>query len=168
MKDPNTFTFPTGIQHQETAEDPLPLQPSSDTNGKGSEGGFAGKGFLGRILIIDDDPDVRKLIKIILENSGYEVVEAGDGHQAINLLTSVGNPLLVNSIITDLSMPNANDGSEAITFFLKEFPRIPVVILTGILDSALAASFIQKGVSHYLVKPVDGRQLLAAVAHAIG
>lgn len=168
MKSPNTFASPTGTQHQKTAQDHQPLSPSSDENWERSEGMFAGKSSLGRILIIDDDPDVRKLIRIILENFGYDVLAAGDGQQAINLLTSGETPLMVDTIITDLSMPNVNDGSEAITFFLQEFPRIPIIILTGISDMDLATAFMQKGIGHYLVKPVDVRQLLASVGQAIG
>ena len=127
---------------------------------------FSGQRSLGGILVVDDDPSIRKLITIILENAGYDVLVAEDGEDAINLLRSGENPMVVDTIITDLSMPNI-DGFEAIAYFQKEFPSIPLIILTGVADVEWAVSFMRQGVSNYLVKPVDVEQLKTSVARAI-
>ena len=131
-----------------------------------SAGMFSGQRSLGGILVVDDDPAIRKLLVLLLEKSGYDVLVAEDGEDAINLVRSGENPLLVDTIITDLSMPHI-DGFDAIAYFQKEFPNIPLIILTGHVDLKMAISLMRGGVSDYLVKPVDGEQVKASVAHAI-
>jgi two-component system chemotaxis response regulator CheY len=74
--------------------------------------------------------------------------------------------MVVDLIITDLNMPKV-DGFEAIAYFQKEYPSIPVIVLTGIGDPEVEASFMRQGVSDYLAKPVDVRTLMASVANAI-
>lgn len=146
-----------------------PIEPYRGSSGQlwqKSAGMFSGQRSLGGILVVDDDPGIRKIIRIILEKSGYDVLEAEDGAQAINVLTSGENPMVVDTIITDLSMPKIS-GFDAIAYFRKEFPSIPLIVLTGIADWNMAISFMRRGVSNYLVKPVDGEQLKASVARAI-
>ena len=150
-------------QGQKTIE---PIQSSSGQSWQRSAGMFSGTKSLGGILVVDDDPDVRRLITIILENAGYDVVIAEDGKEAINVLRSGENPMVVDTIITDLKMPKV-DGHEAIAYFQKEFPSIPLIILTGIADVELAVSYMRQGISNYLVKPVNGKKLTASVANAI-
>ena len=127
---------------------------------------FSGQRSLGGILVVDDDPAIRKLLVLILEKSGYDVLVAEDGEDAINLVRSGENPMVVDTIITDLSMPHI-DGTDAIAYFQKEFPNIPLIILTGNADWHMAISFMRGGVSDYLVKPVDVEQVKASVARAI-
>ena len=123
--------------------------------------------FLGSILVLDDDADVRQFVRIICENSGYHVVEAEDCAHAIKVLTKEEGPSMgIDIIITDLSMPKLS-GFEAITYFQKEFSSIPLIALTGIADLEMAISMIGEGVNNYLVKPVESEQLKATVAGAI-
>ena len=147
----------------ETIE-PVPIP--TERSWKKSAGMFSGQKTLGGILVVDDDPHIRKLIRLILENVGYYVLEAEDGQEAINVLSSGENPMVVDLIITDLNMPKV-DGFEAIASFQKEYPSIPVIVLTGIADPEVEASFMRQGVSDYLAKPVDVRTLMASVANAI-
>ena len=63
-------------------------------------------------------------------------------------------------------MPKIN-GVEAIAYFRKEYSRVPVVVLTGFPDINMATSFLNDGVVDYLVKPVEGEKLKAAVAKAM-
>jgi two-component system chemotaxis response regulator CheY len=148
------------------AEQIDPYRPSSGQLWQKSAGMFSGQRSLGGILVVDDDPAIGKLLVLILEKSGYDVLVAEDGEEAINLLRSGENPMVVDTIITDLSMPNI-DGFDAIAYFQKEFPSIPLIILTGNADWKMAISFMRRGVSNYLVKPVDGEQVKASVARAI-
>ena len=143
-----------------------PVRQSLLGHWKKSAGMFSGQRSLGGILVVDDDPAIRKLIRLILEHSGYDVLVAEDGKDAINVLRSGENPMVIDTIITDLNMPNI-DGFEAIAYFQNEFPSIPLIVLTGIADVELAVSFMREGVSNYLVKPVGVEQLKASVARAI-
>ena len=127
---------------------------------------FSGCSSLGSVLVVDDEPDVRKVIRMTLEKSGYHVIEAEDGDQAIKALNHGENAILVDTIITDIRMPKIN-GVEAITYFQKEYPSMPLVVLTGYPDLDMATSFMRQGVVDYLVKPVEKEKLKATVAKAI-
>ncbi len=138
-------------------------RPSYRRNWQRSSSKFSGKKLLGGILIVDDDPNVRRLLRIILETSGYDVLEAEDGDAASHMLCSREISMMVNTIITTLALPNI-DGLDAITYFQKEFPSIPVIILIRVSEVDEAISYMNRGVSHYLVKPIDPKKLVAAVA----
>jgi two-component system, chemotaxis family, chemotaxis protein CheY len=122
-------------------------------------------GNQGRILLVDDEAPVRKPIRIALESAQYEVVEAEDGEQAIQLLQSGDNPLLVDTILCDIRMPKIN-GTEAVQYFRAQFPSVPVVVLSGYPDVELAVSLLKQGVVDYLVKPVTKDKLLEVIKKA--
>jgi two-component system chemotaxis response regulator CheY len=133
----------------------------------GATGGmFAGHTSNGLILVIDDEPDVRKVVRMILKRAGYDVIEAEDGQKAIQLINEGENPLLVDVIIIDIRMPNIN-GAQAIFYFQLQYPRVPVIVLTGYPDMDMATGFIKKGIVDYLVKPAENEKLLQSVARAI-
>ncbi len=116
----------------------------------------------GRILVVDDEADVRKSVHLALKKAGYDVVEAEDGEQAIKRIRSGDNPLMVDAIICDIYMPKIN-GMEAIAFFRSQFPSVPIVVLTGKPDLSGATSLLKQGVANYLVKPVEPDKLVAVV-----
>ncbi|MEW6246871.1 MAG: response regulator [Nitrospirota bacterium] len=116
----------------------------------------------GRILVVDDEADVRKSVHLALKKAGYDVVEAEDGEQAIKRIRSGDNPLMVDAIICDIYMPKIN-GMEAIAFFRSQFPSVPIVVLTGKPDLSGATSLLKQGVADYLVKPVEPDKLVAVV-----
>ncbi len=130
-------------------------------------GMFSGQPCKGRVLIMDDEPDIRKVVRANLEKVGYEVMEAQDGEKAIEEIQRDENPILMDAIICDIRMPKVN-GVEAIQYFQKQFPRVPLIVMTGHPDVEMATSFLQSGVSDYLVKPVDSEKLRTAVAKAVG
>ncbi|MBA3966339.1 MAG: response regulator [Nitrospirales bacterium] len=127
---------------------------------------FSGQATLGRILVVDDEPDVRKIVRLYLEKAGYDVTEAEDGQQAGQEIKSGENPLLLDVILTDIRMPKLN-GLEAIQFFQQEFPRVSLIVLTGFPDLTMATSLMKNGIIDYLVKPVEKEKLLTAVAKAM-
>ena len=127
---------------------------------------FGGNATEGCVLIVDDEPDVRKVIRMTLEKAGYQVIEAEDGEKAIEKINEGENPLILDVMITDIRMPKVN-GVEAIDYFQKEYPRVPLIVLTGFPDTELATSLLRKGIVDYLVKPVEGEKLKAAVAKAM-
>lgn len=122
---------------------------------------------LGRILVVDDETQVRKPICLILRREGYEVVEAEDGEQAILKINSGDNPLMVDTILCDIRMPKIN-GTEAIAYFRSQYPGVPVIVMTGYPDVELAVGLMKQGVRDYLVKPVSREELMAVVKKSVG
>ncbi len=141
-------------------------ESSVDQGSSRSSAMFSGCTTLGSILVVDDEPDVRKVIRMTLEKTGYHVIEAEDGEHAIKVLNSGENPILVDTIITDIRMPKI-DGVEAITYFQREYPTMPLVVLTGYPDIDMATGLMRQGVVDYLVKPVEREKLKSTVAKAI-
>jgi two-component system chemotaxis response regulator CheY len=129
-------------------------------------GVFSGYTSNGRILVVDDVPDVRKITRMILTKAGYEVIEAEDGEQAIQVINEGENPLLVDAIITDIRMPKIS-GVEAIHYFQLRYPRVPIIVLTGYPDMDMATEFLKHGIVDYLIKPPENTMLLQAVAKAL-
>ena len=120
---------------------------------------------MGRVLVVDDEADVRKSVRLILTRAGYDVVEAEDGEKGIAAIKADGNALLVDTIICDLYMPKVN-GMEAIAHFRSQFPSVPVIVLTGKPDIPNTAALFKRGIADYLVKPVEADKLTAAVHKA--
>ena len=120
----------------------------------------------GRVLVVDDEPDIRKIVRMTLDKAGYQTLEAEDGEKAIEVINTGENRLMLEVMICDIRMPKIN-GVEAIAYFQKEYPRVPLIVLTGFPDTEMAASFLRQGVVDYLVKPVEGEKLKASVARAM-
>jgi CheY-like chemotaxis protein len=117
------------------------------------------------ILVVEDDADVREALAAILESSGYRVLEAGDGRQALERLR-VAVPD-VGLILLDLFMPTMN-GWEFRAEQLRD-PRlaaVPVVIITA--DATAAQRTANLGVTEFLTKPVDFDRLLDLVGRHCG
>ncbi|MEN9560540.1 MAG: hypothetical protein RLZZ502_1751, partial [Pseudomonadota bacterium] len=113
------------------------------------------------LLLVDDDADLLKLISLRLTAGGYRVRTAASGEQALAQL-AVSRPAVV---ITDLRMPGM-DGMKLFHLISREYPALPVIILTahGSIPDAVAAT--QDGVFGYLTKPFDGQELLKIVGNA--
>ncbi len=129
-------------------------------------GMFSGRKSEGLVLVVDDEPDVRKVVRMTLEKSGYDVAEAEDGAKAIEEIKKGENSILLNLIVTDIRMPNMN-GIDVINYYKKEWPSVPIIVLTGFPDLEMATSMLQHGISDYLVKPVESDKLRASVAKAL-
>lgn len=121
---------------------------------------------LGRVLIVDDEANIRKIIRMALTKTGYDVVEAEGGEKAIEVLGADDNPSTVDLILCDLRMPYFH-GMETIAHFRNRYPSVPVIVLTGYPDDRIAATLLQQGIADYLVKPVPKVELLASVATAM-
>ena len=116
----------------------------------------------GDILLVDDDPDLLKLISLRLASAGYHVRTADSGEAALGAL-AVARPGVV---ISDLRMPGI-DGLQLFEAIHREHPALPVIILTahGTIPDAVAAT--QRGVFGFLTKPFDSQDLLQKVAAAL-
>jgi len=121
--------------------------------------------MLHKILVVDDEEEVRKTIRLQLKGTGLEVVEAEDGEKGIEVLDAE-NVITVDAILCDVRMPKIN-GVEAVAYFRREYPSIPVIVLTGYPDVKLAVDFMKEGVVEYLVKPVEKEKLVEVIMKAI-
>ena len=119
-----------------------------------------------KILIIDDEQDVRDAIRMQLESANYNVLEAENGEDAIKILRSENNMVNVGVILCDIRMPKVN-GLECIQFFRQEAPGIPIVVVTAYPDPEMVADLMTKGVKDYLVKPVKKEKMLGVVEKLI-
>ena len=125
-----------------------------------------------RVLVVDDEADVRKSVRLILSGAGFDVIEAEDGEAGVRAVKSGDNPLAVDAIICDLDMPKMS-GMEAIPSFLFQFPSCPIIILSGSgkLESATRlfqpGVLFKRGVVEFLSKPINQTQLLDAVTKAV-
>ena len=120
----------------------------------------------GRILVVDDEPSVRTVVRMTLEKAGYDVLEAENGEKAIEVINTGENRLVLDAVICDIRMPKIN-GVQAIDYFQREYPHVPVIVLTAYPETQMAVSFIRNGVADYLIKPVEAQKLQAAVAKAM-
>ncbi|MEO8536766.1 MAG: sigma 54-interacting transcriptional regulator [Betaproteobacteria bacterium] len=116
----------------------------------------------GDILLVDDDPDLLKLITLRLNSVGYRVRAADSGETALATI-AVERPSIV---ITDLRMPGI-DGLQLFESIHRQHPALPVIILTahGTIPDAVSAT--QRGVFGFLTKPFDSQDLLQQVAAAL-
>ena len=120
----------------------------------------------GRVMIVDDEDNVRKVLRLTLTKAGYDIVEADHGGKGIEVIGSDDNMLMLDVILCDIRMPKVN-GLEAITFFQQQYPSVPIIVVTGYPDQKMATDLLSRGVFDYLVKPVDKERLLASVAAAM-
>ena len=116
----------------------------------------------GKVMVIDDEQDVRDVIKMQLESGKYQVLEAENGEEAIGILRNEDNMVNVGAILCDLRMPKMN-GFDCIDYLRREAPGIPVVVVTGYPDAEMTNTLMNKGVKEYLVKPVAKEKLLGTV-----
>jgi two-component system chemotaxis response regulator CheY len=121
---------------------------------------------LGRVLVVDDEDAIRKIAVHSLTKAGYEVVEAENGEHAIAALNADDNPLMVDAILCDIHMPKIN-GMEAIAYFRRQYPGVPVVVLTGYPEVDRAVGLMRAGVMDYLVKPISKDDLVKVIAKAV-
>jgi DNA-binding NtrC family response regulator len=117
------------------------------------------------LLIVDDDADVRRSMRLILMRAGYDVVEAADGQEAIAILAAVPRPDL-SAILVDLQMPRVN-GVELIRYLQTHWPTVPFLVLTADPDFLLSEILAKQGVCDYCIKPVAKEKLLASIRLAV-
>jgi two-component system chemotaxis response regulator CheY len=114
------------------------------------------------VLVVDDDPDIRSLLRMHLASAGYEVGVAEDAIRAGYMVLARAPDL----IVTDVNMPYL-DGFEFVTAIRsdKTLPHIPVIFLTSVEDGDHRGR--ELGAVGYLLKPVRADRLLALVAQHV-
>jgi CheY-like chemotaxis protein len=113
-----------------------------------------------RILVVDDDVDIRDATRLVLEHRGYRVVTASNGQEALRLLRADG---AVDLILLDMMMPVMDGwGFRRSQADGPAFVKIPVIVLTG--DGRASSKAAAIGAAGYLRKPLDLDDLLAMIA----
>ncbi|MEE8483088.1 MAG: response regulator [Nitrospinota bacterium] len=115
-----------------------------------------------RILIIDDDKDIRALLRVYIEKRGYETEEAESGNEAIAIFKEKGVEHGFDLVITDQVMPGI-DGLTTFQEIQKVDGRLAAIMLTGFPTINLTIRFIQQGGINFLTKPFDTRSEVLAV-----
>jgi twitching motility two-component system response regulator PilH len=116
-----------------------------------------------RILVIDDDPGMRLLLKKLLESAGYAVVTADEGQAGMEAAWS--SP--PNLVISDMDMP-VHDGFKTIRMFRCDPTLwVPVIIVSGVVDERDSQLVLDAGASAFFQKPVNQEALLAKVAELL-
>jgi DNA-binding NtrC family response regulator len=108
------------------------------------------------ILVVDDDPVVRKMLEKRLEKAGYEVLIAEDGHQAIKMLPRQH----IDAVLTDLMMPGGISGIEVLDNAKKLNSSIEVILITAHSSVDTAVEAMKKGAADYLEKPINFDELI--------
>jgi DNA-binding response OmpR family regulator len=113
-----------------------------------------------RVLITDDEPITRMLVKLLLEREHFEVLEATNGRDAVDLATRERPDLL----LIDLNMPEM-DGYEAITRLRKNLAlaTLPIIVLTAEDGPGVEKRVLELGADDYIIKPFDPGILLSRV-----
>jgi CheY-like chemotaxis protein len=116
-----------------------------------------------KILIVEDHPDVRRVLTLGLRHLGYEIVEADTGSSGIAQTVSESPDL----VLVDLSLPDVN-GLE-IARVIKQNPRtaeIPLVALSGHSEREIAPKVLEAGMAAYLMKPIQTEELVQVIEKA--
>ncbi len=117
-----------------------------------------------RILVVDDDKGALTLIGIMLDRGGFQVLKAQDANEALEILGKETPDL----IILDVMMPGM-DGIKLCGLIRQreQTANTPVLILSAKHDATSVISSMENGATDYLLKPIDGDELRAAVAQAL-
>lgn len=109
----------------------------------------------GHILIIDDEPSIRKTMARILQQAGFEVTTADSAEQGLDYLKTTE----FDMILTDLRMPGMH-GMEALKVIHADYPSLPVILFTAQPDVNSAVEALRYGATDYLLKPIKPEAII--------
>jgi len=117
-----------------------------------------------KILVVDDEEHIRRILQFQLEKNGYIVVTAENGEVALRVVHKEAPDL----VILDLMMPKI-DGFEVCRRLRSDFQtnQIPIIMLTAKTEEQAMATGIRTGANQYLTKPIEPERLLSAVAEEL-
>ena len=115
------------------------------------------------ILVIDDEPALRMVVRAVMEDAGWRVMEASSADAALKMLARDAEH--VDVILLDVRMPGIS-GDELLAVLAREYAAVPVVMLTAFGTVGSAVEAMKKGAFDYLTKPADNDELLAVAEKA--
>jgi two-component system, cell cycle sensor histidine kinase and response regulator CckA len=118
----------------------------------------------GLILIVDDEETIRTLGKKVLENTGYTVLTASDGSEALKIFRE--NVADIRAVLLDLTMPKMN-GKETFRELCRIQPDVKVLLSSGYNEQDTINHFADKGLAGFIQKPYTMKNLLEAIAKVI-
>ena len=111
------------------------------------------------VLVVDDDPHIREVVRFTLENGGYQVIEARDGAEA--LATFAAKP--VDLVVLDIVMPESDGLTVCRTMRAGPKSQVPIMFVSSRDDELDRVLGLEMGADDYMVKPFSPRELLARV-----
>ena len=115
-----------------------------------------------KILLVDDEPDVTRILSKRLGRRGYECQAAANGQEAVDAMAQ----FVFGVIIMDVKMP-VMDGMSALQIIHARWPKTQIILLSGHADMQLAVQAMSEGAFGYLMKPVDIDELLFKIEDAV-
>ena len=115
------------------------------------------------VLVVDDDDSLRRLLQLTLPRDGFEVVEASDGQEALDVVRDGHVPDLV---LLDWKMPGRS-GAEVLEELKERHPHVRVIVLTAEIQPRHRVQAESLGADYFLTKPFSPLQLLGAVEHLL-
>jgi len=138
--------------------------PAVAVTGSPTPRGTERRGNGERILVVDDDPGVRRSFARVLRHAGYAVLEAGDGVEGLQLLSRPESAISV--VLLDLDMPKMG-GEEMLGRVRHAFPRLPVLIVSGHTGPETLARVRARGAHGLIAKPCGSEELLAYIGRSL-
>ena len=117
-----------------------------------------------RILIAEDDPDLRDLLQDELEDAGYETIVCINGQKALDHIERQNEQ--IDLLLTDIRMPGLS-GNELLALIRERRPEVPVIVITAFGSVEQAVEMVKGGAFQYLTKPFDTEDLLQTVSKAL-
>ena len=114
------------------------------------------------LLIVEDDAEMRDLLRKVLEKEGYRISVAGDGREAIASLSRKPYDL----VVTDMLMPD-DGGLELLRAIRQTHPPLPVIIITAFGDWGSYSQALELGAAAFISKPLKMAELIAAIQTAL-
>jgi CheY-like chemotaxis protein len=116
---------------------------------------------MARVLVVDDEEDMRMALRLFLERSGHSVQEASDGEMALSTLHASG----ADVVLLDMRMPGM-DGAQTLGKIRESFKDLPVVMVTGYGSTDSAQEVLKLGANSYISKPFKNQELVEALDKA--
>jgi two-component system nitrogen regulation response regulator NtrX len=116
-----------------------------------------------RVLLVDDEANIRRMVSALLESEGFETVEAADGNVALTRIAEDGPDV----VLLDLMMPPGPDGLATLEQIRKRAPHVPVVMMSGKANLADAVRATKLGAFQFLEKPLTPEGVLVALRGAL-
>jgi DNA-binding NtrC family response regulator len=116
----------------------------------------------GRILVVDDEPTQREMLKKILDCEGYDAITAVDGHDALKVL----EVSTAGVILSDLKMPRM-DGMQLLSAIRGKYPDTAFIMITAHPSYETRMEALNKGARGYMCKPIDVEELCREIADAL-
>ncbi|RMG61190.1 MAG: PAS domain S-box protein [Calditrichaeota bacterium] len=145
--------------------------PAADQNGKPIDGNGQQRVYRrsgGRILLMDDEPPIRDLVKMVLSEHGFEVVTTGEGQEAVSAFQQArqtGKPF--DLVILDLTIPGGMGGAEAIQQIRTIDPHVAAIVSSGYNNDPILGNYARFGFDRCVSKPFRVQELLDAVYELI-